>query len=85
MGVATLIGANSPVGVVATPNLEEAVAADSDVVIHLTRDFGRYDSIPAIERFQRIRNVPAIDGENLRTYTMRSRRMISFMISFVPP
>ena len=47
----TLAGLAQPIGVRATTSLEEAVAIDTDVVIHLARDFGRYDSLPAIERF----------------------------------
>jgi 4-hydroxy-tetrahydrodipicolinate reductase len=59
--VATLIGSAEPVGVAATTDFEEAVNIEADVVMHLARDFGRYDAIEGIEGFLRAgRNVISV-------------------------
>ncbi len=59
--VAALIGSGDPTGVIATTSLEEALEIESDVVIHLARDFGRYDAIDDITGFLRAgRNVISV-------------------------
>lgn len=47
-----LVGVNE-IGVLATTDLDVAAAIEADVVIHLARDFGRYDAVAGIETFLR--------------------------------
>ncbi|TGD85954.1 hypothetical protein BayCH28_19955 [Mycolicibacterium sp. CH28] len=57
----TLAGIDRRLGVAATTSLEQALSINADVVLHVTRDFGRYGDVPLIEQFLRAgRNVVSV-------------------------
>lgn len=56
-----IAGLDRKLGVTATTSLESALATEADVVLHVTRDFGRYTDVPLIEKFLRAgRNVVSV-------------------------
>jgi 2,4-diaminopentanoate dehydrogenase len=50
---AGLLAGVNEIGVSATTDLDVAAAIEADAVVHLARDFGRYDAVAGIETFLR--------------------------------